>query len=358
MNAGTQQTRQDLRAGPASVTEVLSEWQRSADEGELAEFRALPTGFMPLDELLNGGLRPGELAVLGGPYGVGKTVLGLQIARNAALSDEGTKALYICYEHDRTHLLSRLLCLESVEQGRRSGTIGSYGDGTPGQDLTMRKLAALAAAPTGASNLFYTLRTDARYSTVLHALRRYGDRLILVRASGATTGLDEIAGWIEAARTPGTESVLVVVDYLQKIVVDRAQCGDEDQATTFLMHGLKEMALAHQIQMLVIAAADRAGLQGQRMRFADMRGSSAMQYETDIGLVLNNKFDIVSREHLVYNISDAEAMRNRVVLTLEKNRAGRHAVDLEYVFDAPHFRFQTNGDFVRERLMDGKLVLA
>ena len=351
-----EQRSHTLSPGPASVAEVMAEWQRLAEEGELLDFKVVPTGFTPLDDILNGGLRPGELAVLGGPYGVGKTVFGLQAARNVALADERAKALYICYEHDRTHLLARLLCLESVEQGRRPGTDGD-GDGPMDYDLTMRKLAALTGGPTGASNLFFTLHNDSRYAGLLRALRRYGDRLILVRASGSTTGLDEINAWIEAARTPGTESVLVVVDYIQKIAVDRGDYRDEDEITTALMHGLKEMALTQQVQMLAIAAADRPSLKGQRMRFADMRGSSAMQYETDIGLIMNNKFDIVSREHLIYNRSEAQTMRNLVVLTMEKNRAGRNAVDLEYVFDAPHFRFQANGDFVRERLIDGKVVL-
>jgi replicative DNA helicase len=349
-----EQSRHTLSPGPASVTEVLAEWQALAGEGNLLDFKALPTGFTPLDELLNGGLRPGELAVLGGPYGVGKTVFGLQVARNVALADEGAKALYICYEHDRTHLLARLLCLESVEQGQRQR---AYGHETADNDLTMRKLAALTGGPTGASNLFFTLRNDARYDGLFHAFRRYGDRLILVRASGSTTGLDEISEWIQAARTAGTESIFVVVDYIQKVALDRGQYRDEDESTTALMHGLKELALAQQVHLLAIAASDRASLKGQRMRFADLRGSSAMQYETDIGLVLNNKFDIVSREHLIYNRGEGEAMRNRVVLTLEKNRAGRNAVDMEYVFDAPHFRFRAKGDYVRESLIDGKVVL-
>jgi hypothetical protein len=109
--------------------------------------------------------------------------------------------------------------------------------------------------------------------------------------------------------------------------------------------------------MIAIAAADRLSLHAKRMRLSDMRGSSAVQYETDIGLVLNNKYDIVSREHLLYNLTDAESMRNWVVLSVEKNRAGRHAVDMEYVLDAAHFRIVSQGDFVRERLIDGKSVM-
>ena len=50
-------------------------------------------------------------------------------------------------------------------------------------------------------------------------------------------------------------------------------------------------------------------------------------------------------------------MRNWVVMSVEKNRAGRNAVDMEYQLDAAHFRFATQGDFVREQLIDEKVVL-
>ena len=45
-----------------------------------------------------------------------------------------------------------------------------------------------------------------------------------------------------------------------------------------------------------------------------------------------------------------------IVLSVEKNRAGRHAVDMEYALDAAHFRILPEGDFVRERLVDEKAV--
>jgi len=51
-------------------------------------------------------------------------------------------------------------------------------------------------------------------------------------------------------------------------------------------------------------------------------------------------------------------MRNWVVLTVEKNRAGRTAVDMEYALDAVHFRMVATGDFVRERLVDERVILA
>ena len=62
------------------------------------ELRPIPTGFSPLDDILNGGIRAGELLMIGGAFGVGKTIWALQVARNAVLSDPGVRALYICYE--------------------------------------------------------------------------------------------------------------------------------------------------------------------------------------------------------------------------------------------------------------------
>lgn len=331
--------------GPASVAQVMDEFEDLAGHGALRQFRPLPTGFMPLDDVLNGGMRPGELMVIGGPYGVGKTILGLQIARNVVSTNRDARALYVCYEHDRTHLLTRILCLESAE----------YGNGE--NSLTLRKLSQLAFSPLGGSGLVTALRRDPRYDGILSSMESYADRLILARASGASTTLAEIERWIDDLQTPDTQQMLVVIDYLQKVPVGCEDLRPEDETTTHLTHTLKEMALSCGVQMVAIAAADRPSLRNARMRLSDLRGSSALQYETDIGIVLNNKYDIVSREHLIYSLGDAEAMRSWVVLTVEKNRAGRHAVDMEFALDAPHFRIMPQGAFVRERLIDGKAVL-
>jgi replicative DNA helicase len=342
------QTRDRLlreSTGPASVNEVMDEFEALAEGGNLPQFHPMPTGFEPLDDVLNGGIRPGELMVIGGPYGVGKTILGLQIARNVVRQGEGSHALYICYEHDRTHLLSRLICLESAGHGN--------GDAS----LTLRRLSQLSFSAVESSGLIARLRQDARYHDLLRTIDRYGDRLVLAKASGVYTTLPEIRGWIDDARQSEAEELLVVIDYLQKIPVNRDHYQTEDEVTTHLTHSLKDIALSESIQVIAIAAADRFGLQSKRMRLADLRGSSALQYDTDIGIVLNNKYDIVSREHLIYNLADAEAMRNWVVVSVEKNRAGRHAVDMEFALDAAHFRILPEGNFVRERLIDGKAVI-
>jgi replicative DNA helicase len=339
--------RDDATTGPATLAEVMVEVGEQAARGEAERLRPMATGFNPLDDILNGGLRPGELLVIGGPFGVGKTIWGLQVARNTVLADRNNWAMYVCYEHDRAHLMSRLMCMESAERGYRDDA------------LTLRRIADLSLDSARGPGLVERLKRTPRYQPLMEAMDSYAQQLYLVKASGDHSTLDDVRRWVEEALDAGAGMgrLLVVVDYLQKIPMRRTTLEPEIEVTTVLTQGLKELAMSLGIQVIAIAASDRLGLKARRMRLSDLRGSSALQYEADIGLVLNNKYAILSREHMVYNPQGAEAYRNWVVMSVEKNRAGRNAVDMEYQLDAAHFRIVPTGDFVRERLVDEKVTL-
>ncbi|MHB9034762.1 MAG: DnaB-like helicase C-terminal domain-containing protein [Anaerolineae bacterium] len=331
---------------PISLAQVMVGIEEQAARGEGGRIVPLPTGFLPLDDVMNGGIRPGELAIIAGAFGVGKTIMALQVARNVVAIDSDCVVLYVCYEHDNLHLLSRLLCLESALQG--------FGNNA----LTLRKVAEYSAGIANGIGLISQLKSIPRYAPLVEKIESYADRLFLVKASGQHTDLNQIREWVQQIWEAGPSRVLLAVDYLQKIPLISVTVDSEDEATTILAQGLKELAMATGSQVIAIAAADRSGLKSKRMRLSDLRGSSAIQYEADIGLVLNNKYTIVSREHMVYNPSQADAMRNFVVLTIEKNRAGANAIDMEFQLDAAHFRINPMGDFVQDRLIDDKVVLA
>jgi len=152
--------------GPATLAQVMEEVEQQVARGDVARFQPLATGFDPLDDVLNGGLRRGELMIVGGPYGVGKTIFALQVARNVVRSDERNSAIYVCYEHDRAHLMSRLLCLESAEENSK------------GEALTLRRLAELALSTPNGVGLISRLRRMPRYAAVVETmastLRRCG----------------------------------------------------------------------------------------------------------------------------------------------------------------------------------------
>ena len=66
------------------------------------------------------------------------------------------------------------------------------------------------------------------------------------------------------------------------------------------------------------------------LRVHDLRGSSALAYESAIVLIINEKYDVVAKHHLVYHLGNAERFRQWVVLSIEKNRNGVDHLELEF----------------------------
>src|SRR3954453_5868792 len=105
--------RVDLSLEPLSG--VLEAADHRVMAGSHPQARVWPTGFDLLDQTLSGGLRSGELVLLGGPQGRGKTTWVLQVARNTARS--GRCALVFSFEHDLDTLLIRLVSPEAGQLG-------------------------------------------------------------------------------------------------------------------------------------------------------------------------------------------------------------------------------------------------
>src|SRR5690348_8292026 len=104
---------------PRSAIDVLNDVRTKVATGELADYEPVPLGMAPLDRMLGGGLRPGELMLIGGAQGTGKTTLALQMARNIAASGQAY-VLYVNFEHDDADMLNRLIAMESVLPHLRS----------------------------------------------------------------------------------------------------------------------------------------------------------------------------------------------------------------------------------------------
>src|SRR5687768_12831965 len=64
---------------PRSAVEVLSGLSEKVNKGVVTEYQPIPLGFSPLDRTLGGGIRSGELMLIGGAQGTGKTTMSLQI---------------------------------------------------------------------------------------------------------------------------------------------------------------------------------------------------------------------------------------------------------------------------------------
>ncbi|HEX2844141.1 MAG TPA: DnaB-like helicase C-terminal domain-containing protein, partial [Candidatus Limnocylindria bacterium] len=81
---------------PRSALDVLTSLNERVASGSIDDLVPIATGFVPMDKTIGGGLRPGELMLIGGAQGQGKTTMALQMARNMAASGQAT-VLYVCF---------------------------------------------------------------------------------------------------------------------------------------------------------------------------------------------------------------------------------------------------------------------
>ncbi|MFA9445205.1 DnaB-like helicase C-terminal domain-containing protein [Egicoccus sp. AB-alg6-2] len=301
--------------------------------------RATPlrTGFDVLDQALGGGFRPGDLVVFGGAPGVGKTIAALQVARRAAV--DGRSSVYVSYEHDHATMLGRLLALELAELPE------------PGPLGELDRLARVAVeAAAGFRSLQDVLDAEPLLGRAYGRLDSYAERLVLVQASGTETDLVELQRLAGQHLDPGG---LLVVDYLQRVP---SMYEDANDHVTAITQQLKDLAAHHQVVVLALVAADWDGLRTGRLRMHHLRGSTALAYECDVAILLNDKHQAVAKAHLAYDTANAERFRQAVVFSVEKNRGGPAMVDVEFRKDFVHYRFDPRGAYLRERLVDDRLA--
>lgn len=326
-----------------ALSEVLAGADAELALGRNAGARVWPTGFDLLDTYLGGGVRSGELVLLGGPQGLGKTTFALQLLRHVAAS--GRSCVYFSYEHDPSTVLERLIAIEAAHQAGLEA-------------VSLRRVREAMEASDGRSGgLAERLAHTVGGAEAVRAVAGYAERLLVHRSTGTTTSLETIRAVADqAGRVTGT-APLVVVDYLQKVSVPGGSDLEEERVTS-IVEGLKDLALEREIPVVAVVAADKDGLvAGRRLRVHNLRGSSALAYEADVVLIMNNKYDVVARHHLVYDVGNAERFHNYAVVTIEKNRSGLDRIDLEFRKRFEQGRFETDGTPVTEQLVDERVYV-
>jgi prepilin-type processing-associated H-X9-DG protein len=174
---------------------------------------------------------------------------------------------------------------------------------------------------------------------------------VLIRGSGRYTDVSALERIVEMH---GNGHNVLFVDYLQKVAVV-PEVADEAEKVTRVAEGLKDLALNHDIGVVAVAASDTAGLETRRTRLHHLRGSSALAYESDVIIMMNDKVDAVSKVHLAYDSVRAESFKHYAVFSVEKNRGGPAMVDMEFRKDFTSYRFDPTGNYVSERLYDERL---
>jgi replicative DNA helicase len=206
----------------------------------------VPTGFPSVDRILGGGFRQGDLIVLGGDVGVGKSSFALAIALR--ISERGESAAVISGEMEEDRLWERALAIESrirLDDIRR-GT------------LTDEMRAALGAA----------------------AVRLRG-RPLAYRPMAAET-LEDVTDRIRTSHAPFT-----ALDYLQLLPPSKSGVEHDEQAAA-AVRLLKEVAIDAQTALLLVAQLPRHDPKRRdpRPELDDFGVLGAVKYHADVVLGL------------------------------------------------------------------------
>ncbi len=331
---------------PRSALDVLVDLNEQVSSGKVGEYQPVPLGFTPLDKTMGSGVRAGELLLIGGAQGTGKTTMALQMGRNVASGGQAN-VLYICFEHEEQYLLNRLIAMESAlaHLPHKTGAIKI-------QDVRREILGSwVAEGGVGTAQL----ANNPRLRPSLDRIARYGQNLFLVRGTQTASTVDSIRKLVQQHRElSGNRRLLVVVDYMQKVPV-YPEPPTESEKVTYVVNGLKDVALSEEVPMIAIVAADKEGLKAARLRNHHLRGSSAINYEADIILILNEKYQIVAKVNIEFNPYQAQRFRDWIVVSVEKNRGGQDNVDIEFEKHFEFSCFDPNGRTVQEKLIEERL---
>ncbi len=302
------------------------------DEGMMRS-QALPTGFNPLDAMLGGGLHPHDLTLLAGKPSVGKTVATLQWARHVAVN--GGHVAYVSYEHSEQSLLGRLLNLQLSETP-------THADETATETLR-RRIKAWVAGRIPFEEL---VATHPAMEASVEELMSYSSRMFLIQGSAVTTDIHELSSVARHVVGPGG---LLIVDYLQKVPLEGGASLDRAPEVS---SALKEIAMSDHVAVLAIAAVGMDGLGQRRIRPEHLASNAPLVHEADCAIVMNEKAPAISRVHTAFDGRQIDEAKQWTLFTIEKHRDGPADVDLEFAKDFEFFRFNPEGGFVAEHLID------
>ncbi len=245
----------ERRAGDdsAAIGDLL---QPTLDEIEAAGSRGngmlgVPTGFADLDRLLNG-LQAGQLIIVAGRPGLGKSTVSMDFARHATLTCGHASAIF-SLEMSKIEMVMRLLSAESRVPLNvlRSGELDD-------QDWTKlaRRMGQISDAPmfiddTPSMNLM-EIRAKARRLKQRHELK------------------------------------LIVVDYLQ-LMTNPGRTDSRQDEVAGISRGLKLLAKETDCPVIAISQLNRAAeaRSNKQPQLSDLRASGAIEQDCDVALLLH-----------------------------------------------------------------------
>ena len=232
----------DVLTGTLEAIERLHEDHR--------EITGVPTGFPDLDRLTSG-LQAANLIIVAARPAVGKSTLGLDIARHAAVK-AGVPTVVFSLEMSRTELVQRLMCAECT--------------------VDMQRLR------TGRME-------ESDWTRLTRSLGKLADAPLFIDDSPGTTMMEIRAKCRRLKQRHGLG--LVVVDYLQ-LMQPSKRFENRQQEVSEISRSLKLLAKELDVPVIAISQLSRQteARSDRRPMLSDLRESGALEQDSDVVLFI------------------------------------------------------------------------
>ncbi|MBA4084476.1 MAG: replicative DNA helicase [Kytococcus sp.] len=236
-----------------TLNETMTEIEVAA--GRTDEMTGVPTGFQDLDELTHG-LHPGQMIVIAARPAIGKSTLGVDIARAAAIHHGMATAIF------------------SLEMSR--------------SEITMRVLAAEASIQL--QHLRRGKMSDPDWRKLSRVVGRISDSPLYIDDS-PNLALMEIRA--KARRLKQQHNLkLIVIDYLQ-LMSSGKKVESRQQEVSEFSRALKLLAKELQVPVIAISQLNRGPEQrtDKRPAMSDLRESGSIEQDADLVILLHRDRD-------------------------------------------------------------------
>lgn len=254
----------------------------------------VPSGFKDIDELTSG-FQPGDLIIIGGRPGMGKTAFALNIAQHVAIDLKEPVAVF-SLEMSKEQLAMRMLCAESM---------------------------------VNASSVRKGFISKQDWPKLTNAAGRLADAPIFIDDSSAITVLEVRAKARRLKMEHGGLS-LVVVDYLQ-LMKSRGNFERREQEISEISRSLKALAKELKVPVVALSQLNRAVEQRgeKKPTLADLRESGAIEQDADVIIFLY-------RDE-IYNKNNPSNKGKAEIIIAKQRNGPTGTVNLTYLADSTRF---------------------
>ncbi|HLS15687.1 MAG TPA: replicative DNA helicase [Beutenbergiaceae bacterium] len=252
-----QRTSEDYVPLKDIINSTMEEIDSASHRGE--GMVGVPTGFADLDQLTNG-LHPGQMIVLAARPAVGKSTLGLDVARAASIHNGLTSVIF------------------SLEMSRN--------------EISMRMLSAESQVPL--NHMRKGTMRDEDWTRLARTMGRVSDAPLFIDDS-PNMSLMEIRAKCRRLKQRH-DLKLVVIDYLQ-LMSSGKRVESRQQEVSEFSRALKLLAKELEVPLIAISQLNRGSEQrtDKKPQMSDLRESGSIEQDADMVILLHRE-DMYEKE--------------------------------------------------------------